>query len=158
MVNFLQQQADSRLELRIDANDYDDSQLIEIKVALNMPYQAVNTSFERHYGEVEIGDQYYTYVKRKVEDGFLVLKCIPNHQKENIQNAERKFFSGKETENSTSPFAKLAKSLAADFDNDKQLIQLSSLNITTLTNNSFITSCMRSGFATTAERPPEVLA
>lgn len=125
-----------------------------------MPYQAVNTSFERHYGEVEISGQYYTYVKRRIEDGFLVLKCLPNHQKENIQNAAGKFFkttSGIDKENgkSAAPFGKLVKLLPGDFDNDKQLFQLSLSTATTLRNNSFITSLMRSGFATTAERPPE---
>lgn len=163
VVNYLQQQADHYLELRIDANDYDDSQLIEVRVALNMPYQAVNSSFERHYGEIEISGQYYTYVKRRIEDGFLVLKCIPNHQKEDIQNAAGKFFKttngfDKENGKSTAPFAKLGKALPADFDNDKQFFQLSLLNVTTLSNNSFITSCMLSGFATTAERPPKALA
>lgn len=163
VVNFLQQQADHRLELRLDANDYDDSQLIEVRVALNMPYQALNTSFERHYGEIEISGQYYTYVKRRIEDGFLVLKCIPNHQKESIQNAARKFYKttnglDKENGKSTSPFAKLVKSPAGDFDNDKQLLQLNSFDLTTLKNNSFTTSCMHSGFATMAERPPEGLA
>lgn len=120
-----------------------------------MPYQAANTSFERHYGEIEMDGQYYTYVKRRIEDGFLVLKCIPNLQKEKIQKVAGKFFIDKENEKSTSPFAKLVKSLATDFDNDKQLFQLSSLNVTTPINNTFTTSGMRSGFATTAERPPE---
>ena len=31
--------ADSQLEAKIDVNDYDESQLIEIRVALDMPYQ-----------------------------------------------------------------------------------------------------------------------
>jgi hypothetical protein len=90
---WLQQRADHQLESSIDANNYDESQLIEIRIALNMPYQNNQSEFERHYGEAEINGKIYTYVKRKIEDGYLILKCIPNNQKQAIRNANNIFFS-----------------------------------------------------------------
>lgn len=84
--------ADQRLESRLDNNDYDESQLIELKVPLNMPYQTSQSEFERHYGEIKIEGRYYTYVKRKIDNGFLVLKCIPNESKQKIRDAGDEFF------------------------------------------------------------------
>lgn len=88
----MENKADQRLEEQLDNNQYAESELIEIRVALNVPYQSNQTEFERHYGEMEIDGKYYTYVKRKVENGFLVLKCIPNSSKQQIKAAGNDFF------------------------------------------------------------------
>lgn len=84
--------ADRQLEAQLDNNDYDESELIEVRVPLNVPYQNDNAEFERHYGEMEVNGRYYTYVKRKVENGYLVLKCIPNNSKEKIKAVSNDFF------------------------------------------------------------------
>ena len=99
--------ADRQLEARLDNNEYDESRLIEVRVALNIPYQNDNTEFERHYGEMEVDGKLYTYVKRKVEKGYLVLKCIPNNSKEKIRAASNDFF-------------KMANGLAHDQQGKKQ--------------------------------------
>lgn len=84
--------ADRHLEAQLDNKQYDESELIEIRVALNMPYQNNNTDFERHYGEMEIDGRIYSYVKRKVDNGYLILKCIPNTSKEKIKAVSNDFF------------------------------------------------------------------
>ena len=88
----LEKKADHHLEAKLDNNDYDESQLIEIRVALDMPYQVSQSEFERHYGEIEIGGKSYTYVKRKIENGYLVLKCISNNSKDRIKTAGNEFY------------------------------------------------------------------
>ena len=92
VTSILTNNADKKLELKLDNNQYDESQLIELKVPLNIPYQNDQADFERHYGEIEIDGKYYTYVKRKIEDGFLILKCIPNSSKEKIKTAGNDYF------------------------------------------------------------------
>ena len=47
-MGIMTKQSDQQLELRLDNNDYDESQLIEVRVALNMPYQNEQADFERH--------------------------------------------------------------------------------------------------------------
>ena len=84
--------ADQQLEQKLDNQDYNEAQLIEVRVPLNVPYQNNSSEFERHYGEVEVDGKYYTYVKSKVENGFLVLQCIPNSSKEKITAAGNDFF------------------------------------------------------------------
>ena len=77
--------ADKELEVKLDNHQYDERQLLEIKVPINIPYLINDADFERHYGEIEIDGRYYSFVKRKVEDGYLILKCIPNNAKEKIK-------------------------------------------------------------------------
>ena len=88
----MEKDADKQLEARLDDNKYDESQLIEMRVALDVPYQTSQSEFERHYGEIEIDGKYYSYVKRKIENGYLVLKCIPNSSKQMIKAAGNDFF------------------------------------------------------------------
>jgi hypothetical protein len=88
----MEDKADQQLEAKLDNQEYDEAQLIEVRVALNVPYQNSSSEFERHYGEVEVDGKYYTYVKSKVENGFLVLQCIPNSSKEKIKSAGNDFF------------------------------------------------------------------
>jgi hypothetical protein len=78
----LSTKADSHLETQIDNFDYDESQLVEIRVDLNIPYQERYTEFERQYGEITIDGKPYTYVMRKMEGTVLILKCLHNIYKE----------------------------------------------------------------------------
>lgn len=84
----MQDKADRRLESQLDNSDYDESQLMEIRITMNMPYQQRYTEFERHYGEVDIDGKTYTYVKRKVEGDVVVLKCIANKSKQQLKNID----------------------------------------------------------------------
>ena len=91
ITGYIQKQADQQLAVQLDNHHYDESQLIELKVELQVPYQTQDADFERHYGEIEIDGKSYTYVKRKMENGFLILKCIPNHQRDKLKTANTDF-------------------------------------------------------------------
>jgi hypothetical protein len=88
----MQQKASNALEARLDKNDYDDSQLFEMRVSLNLPYQNDWSDFERFNGEIEIDGIQYKYVKRKIEKGQLVVMCIPNHDKMKIRSSSDEYF------------------------------------------------------------------
>lgn len=109
-IYFVQEQANLKLESRLDQSDYDEKQLIEIEVALNMPYQERFTEFERHYGEIEIDGKAYTYVKRKIQGDRVIFKCIPNESKEQLQTIAddmAKSNSGSDGSNRTPAFLKI---------------------------------------------------
>ena len=101
VIAVLQDKADRKLEARLDNSEYDESQLIEIRMTMNMPYQQRFTDFERAYGEVEINGKTYTYVKRKVDGDVVILKCIANKsrsQLKTIDNDLTRANSGVETD------------------------------------------------------------
>jgi hypothetical protein len=88
VISLMQDKADRKLEALLDNSEYDESQLIEIRVTMNMPYQQRFTEYERTYGEVEIEGKTYTYVKRKVEGDVVILKCIANKSKQQLKTVD----------------------------------------------------------------------
>jgi hypothetical protein len=128
VINLVQQQEDTKLEARLDRNEYDESQLIEIKVPVNMPYQTDWAGFERYDGEIEVNGIHYKYVKRKVQDGQLVLKCIPNQTKQRLESAKDDLFKisndlqqDNAAKKSSTPVSTLVKNALGDYDNLQQL-------------------------------------
>ncbi len=127
-----------------------------------MPYQNSWSGFERHYGEIELDGKIYTYVKRKIEDGYLILKCIPNTAKQDIKNANNILFTqnnGLDQEHNgktNSPVNSVFKSIFSDYDNYflsynlKIIIDLRKKSLNTGTS-SFSSICLP-----VSEQPPEV--
>jgi hypothetical protein len=162
VTNYLQNKADKQLQARIDVNDYNESQLIEIRVALNMPYQNNSSEFERHYGEIEINGNIYTYVKRKIEDGTLVLKCLPNTEKQNIKTADNILFTannGLDQEHngkSNSPLSNIFKTLLGEYVNQRQEYDLRGLQCLIENPSNTRTSFLTTVSLPVAEQPPEI--
>ena len=88
-----------------------------------MPYQMVQSDFERVDGEVNVNGKIYKYVKRRIADGEMVLMCLPDNNKMRIQSAKDDFFkstsdiaqsnaSKKSDNEKTSVF----KNLASDYE------------------------------------------
>lgn len=91
-IEFLQQNSDTQLEALLDDNQYDEADLIEIKIPISLPYQNNWASFERCDGEVEMNGILYKYVKRKLFNDTLHLMCIPNAKKMHLETARIDFF------------------------------------------------------------------
>lgn len=93
LISFMENKADLALERKIDNSEYDESSLIEITVPLNSPYLADYFSeFDRYVGELELDGVHYKYVKRKIVNGELVLFCLPNEERNDLQNSREEFF------------------------------------------------------------------
>ncbi|MEO9031751.1 MAG: hypothetical protein ABI285_00820 [Ginsengibacter sp.] len=92
VVEFMQHKVSDQLEARLDKNLYDESQLIELKVPINLPYQTNWSAYQRFDGEIEIGGTLYKYVKRKITNDTLYLMCIPNTKKMHLETAKNDFF------------------------------------------------------------------
>jgi hypothetical protein len=90
MFTCLENAATAKLEQTIDAGNFSDDQLVEIKVPLNMPYYS-DKDYEPAYGETEWNGQHYRYVKRKVSGNTLYLLCIQNPDKNKILSEKNNF-------------------------------------------------------------------
>jgi hypothetical protein len=86
----METRATARLESRIDAGQYSDDQLLEVKISLKVPY-ITDTKYEACYGEAEYNGQTFRYVKRKVVGDTLYLLCIPHVEKDRINVAKTDF-------------------------------------------------------------------
>lgn len=90
---YLENRADDQLEAQLDDNQYDESQLIAVKIpATHLSYYNSSIEFQRVKGQVEIGGVLYNYVKRRIFNDSLEYLCIPNHAAMNIQTAKNDFF------------------------------------------------------------------
>lgn len=162
VTGYLQKKADRQLEAKIDVNDYNESELIEIRVPLNMPYQNNWSDFQRHYGEIELSGKIYTYVKRKIEDGYLVLKCIPNTAKQSLKNADNILFTvnnGLDQEHNgknNSPLTTIFKTIFSDYDNCPLSYNLQLLIDLHKKCTQSETSSFTSVSLPVTEQPPEV--
>lgn len=86
IISLLQHKADRNLESLLDQDVYDESNLVEVRMPLNMPYQQRYTGYERHYGNIEIDGQSYTYVKKKIDGDVVIFQCIPNHSRQQLKD------------------------------------------------------------------------
>jgi len=91
--NGLEDKFGAQMVARIDRAEYNDKDLIEVKVPVNLPYQTNWKEFERYDGEIQIAGVHYNYVKRKLQNDTLILMCIPNTDKMKLFNARETFFS-----------------------------------------------------------------
>jgi hypothetical protein len=78
---------DKAITARIDVKNYNDNELLLVKVPLNMPY-IINSDFERVDGQIEYKSIHYNYVKRKVSNDTLYLMCLPNAAKTQLAIAK----------------------------------------------------------------------
>ena len=160
MLSVKQDHADQKLESRIDNNDYDDSRLIEIRVAMNMPYQERFTDFERHSGEVTIDGMVYRYVKRKIEGDILILKCIPNHSKQQLIKTADDLAKSNSGQDQDNPGNKQSNSNSKTFsgDYDDQIL-FCSLPGNEIAGNIFtlkFSSALKDILIKTPHQPPRV--
>jgi hypothetical protein len=85
---------DRHLAQQLNNHQYNDSELIEVKIALHTPYLTSWSDYERVDGEAEVNGLYYTYVKRKIHNDTLYLLCLPNKTKTQL-NAARIEYANK---------------------------------------------------------------
>jgi len=153
-----QQKADAKVEASLDNNDYNEQDLITIKVPLQLPYQTNWKEFERVDGEVTLDGKIYKYVKRKIEDGQLVLMCLPDEHKQRLQTARDDFF--KLANDLTSTSSKKSgntfsiKNVLSDYDKFNNEYSISSITSKAAYETPFNQSLKEIPFHNSPEQPP----
>ena len=160
LYNYLANKADTRLELALDIEAYDDADLISIKQATNLPYYNNSKTFERLNGEVNINGTIYKYVKCRIYNDSLEMLCIPHTAKMQIQNSKEAFFkltNDLQQENSkkkSSSEQKQVKSMVSEYEEIQNIINNKSCII--LTTHFFNkNTTLPQIFIKTSERPPD---
>lgn len=90
--DYLQHKTNEHLEALINGNSFDEAQLKELKIPVNIPYQTSWTSYQQYDGEIELNGTVYKFVKRKLSNDTLYLMCIPNTKKTRLETAKNDFF------------------------------------------------------------------
>jgi hypothetical protein len=150
--------AAEKQDARIDAGNYDEANLIEVRVPLNMPYQERVTEFERHYGEITVNGIVYTYVKMKVDNNELILKCIPDVNRQQIKNSENSLAKANSSQdmehNGKKQHNSFSKNVISDYDNKDQTYNLqANKTVVLLSYPEFTTSVVTASIAP-PQQPP----
>lgn len=158
LYTYLANKADTRLELALDIEAYDDADLISIKQATNLPYYNNSKTFERLNGEVNINGTIYKYVKCRIYNDSLEMLCIPHIAKMQIQNSKQVFFKLtndlQQDKKKSSPEQKQAKSMLSEYEEIQNIpYNESCIILTTSFFNKNAT--LPQIFIKTSERPPD---
>ena len=89
--NYFDQKAANQMVRLIDENNYNESELVSVKMPINLPYYSNNPKFERVEGEMEINGVVYQYVERRVYNDSLEIRVLPNQDRLHIKNAKESF-------------------------------------------------------------------
>lgn len=123
--NVLENNAEKQLISKLDVNNYNDESLVTIVIPVHIPYLVNWSSFRRIDGEVSINGKVYRYVKEKVFDGKLILKCLPDYQKMKLQAAKNNFFRDQNDTVGKSP-QKSGNNYLKVFSGDYENLEISS--------------------------------
>lgn len=163
--NYFDQKAANQLVHLIEENNYDASNLMTIKTAINLPYYANNPQFERVDGEIVIKGVVYQYVQRRIYNDSLELKVLPNQARLHIKNAREDFYqlaqdlASNGTDKQSVPLGKsTAKLISFDYieqDNCWHLVPANSANVTT---GYRYAARLISNYLTIQGPPPKIIA
>jgi hypothetical protein len=88
-----QQRADRRLEARIDNEEYDESNILWIRIPVtSISYYNGSTEFERIDGQIIFGGVAYRYVKRRIFMDSVELMCVRNTDATSLGQTSNEFF------------------------------------------------------------------
>lgn len=160
---YFEAKADTRLELALDNNDFNESDLITIKVPTNLPYYNNSSEFSRVDGEINVNGVHYKYVAKRIYNDSIELRCIPNEAKMQLQNAKDQYLQAaydleqnttdKKQTNSTA-----LKMLTVEYFDHKNQWGLVSLSMREVISPIDYTSSLLTCFLPVAEQPPDYVA
>lgn len=163
--NQMEHQVGKEFVASLDEQAYNEKDLIEIKVPIELPYMQNWDEYERYDGEVIVDGVHYNYVKRKLVNDSMSFLCLPNTEKNRLYNARETFFalvndiekSDGKKDSPVSPI-KLIKQITTDCTEPIAAIQIGSTAFVSPLHASQYLISLSSPFLLGIERPPAVIA
>ena len=162
-ISFIDERQDQRLETLLDNHEYEESELMEIRVELNMPYQQRFTEFERHYGELNIDGHTYTYVKRKIEGDVAIFKCIANPSKQQLSSLHDEMTLANSNADMDQPGSQqkqnsFAKNIGAEYDEQMNFAMEKPFSHITIKPGAHYLFRVQNTHLNTPHQPPEFIS
>jgi hypothetical protein len=159
LLSFMAEKANTRLEAQLDQNNYDESQLVSLKIPIRyISYYSSSATFERVDGQIEINGIQYKYVKRRIYNDSLEVLCIPNREAMNLKTAQNEFFKfSNDLIQDKKPGSHPApvKNFLLDSYTLLDLFSLAGLPPFVLTPTSHYSADIISCYSPTAQHPPD---
>jgi hypothetical protein len=84
-------QATVELTQRLDADEYSQDELIELRLPVNLPYPLQQNGFQRVDGKFEHKGQFYRLVKQKLENDVLIIVCIKDKKEKQLDESMKDY-------------------------------------------------------------------
>ena len=157
---YWQHKAENTLVARLDRHDYNDSQLISIKVPLtSIDYYNSSTAFERVDGQIDLNGVHYNYVKRRIYNGVMELLCIPNTTATTLAKAKNEFFrqvNDLQQQNQGKKNNAPVKDISKDYTPTAMDLDIPTATATLSTASASLAAAnLPLRYTPTAERPPD---
>ncbi|HVX50745.1 MAG TPA: hypothetical protein VHB48_11345 [Chitinophagaceae bacterium] len=91
LFSYLDNKAVADMVQQLDRNHYSKHGLIEIKIAMHLPYTINSSVFDRYDASIKLNGISYNCVERKITNDTLVLHCLPNNRQNAYRNAENEY-------------------------------------------------------------------
>ena len=157
--SFAENVADRQMVASLDENKYNESDLMEIRLPLNIPYTTNWKDYERCDGNIVLNGIHYNYVKRIVYNDTMRLYCIPNQQKTELFNTRNEYAkqatdlpAGKKSDQSTTKKNGLDEYKGGSFSHDFRTL----VNYTTR-SPFFNDTNLSTGFFMIPAQPPDAI-
>jgi len=148
LTRYIQERSDRRLEARLDRNEFDESQLISLKVPITaLAYYLSSSEFQRVDGQIEIDGVRYKYVKRRIFADSLELLCISNQMAMKMQKVRDDW--GKKT--STLIF----KHITTDYQQTSMNVCVGGMPALEPARGAYALPCLPACYSPTDEMPPD---
>lgn len=120
----LEARSNAALIVNLDRDQYQQDELISVKIPSSLPYYVGSGQFERVDGEIELNNIHYNYVKRRVVQDSIEYLCIPNRAKTALKQASNEYYKLmndiKQDNQSKKHSADFAKVALQDYDYSSQ--------------------------------------
>jgi hypothetical protein len=161
LVSILEQTENSKLQTRLDENNYDEASLISIKLpATILPYYTNSKIFEPVEGQLEWHGVLYKFVERRTYNDTVELRCIPNQALMTLQKAKDNFFKAvndlqTSSQNKKSGSHQSSKNASLDYCTMNDVVRINDLFFSRLTGASGQQTGILCSFHAAPEQPPQ---
>ncbi len=160
---YLDNQVTEQLEIKLDGNDFNESELVSIKIpAAHLTYYNSSNQFVRVNGKIEIRGLQYSFVKRRLYNDSIELLCIPNHasmQLTKVRNDYCKLVNDIQTPGQEKkPDTHLSKNFAGDFCTVSDLFRIENLSYSIHQKPAGYSENLPAGTVPAKEYPPQLFA
>ena len=160
VIDYFQDKQSAQLEAQFDNKQYNDQDLVFIKLPVNLPYYNNSPEFERVNGSVDIYGVEYKYVKRRIINDTIELACLPNYAKDKFQSAKNDFLKMNSDWQNTHQGKKATGSFKAsplEFCNKLITFSLTPVLEASLKPHAPASFGLPSIFKTVQEQPPDLI-
>lgn len=160
----METRAEAQLQTQLDDNNYQETELVSIKVPItHLSYYQNTSTFESINGKIEVGGIQYRYVKRRIYNDSLEVLCIPDAAAMQLKAVKNDFFafvnglrhSGPDRKQNAN--ANVSKDLSPEYYPTEDLLPaMSELWSPRIKKHSEVFSPLFSMYTMVPERPPRM--